>query len=212
MVLNSKDIQSLDKIKRLNLINSLSGIKPANLIGSISEEGLTNLAIFSSVIHLGSHPPLLGMVSRPSAEVPRHTLDNIEKSKFYTINHLHKDYTEQGHYTSAKFDRETSEFEACGFTASYIDGFKAPFVKESLIKIGMSYKTSIPIPLNGTVLIIGEIVLIDMPQALMDDAGMIDLDTAEVAGISGLNSYYSLHKIGTYPYARVGELPDFNKK
>ena len=61
-------IRDLDKVKRLNIINSITGIKPGNLIGTISEEKITNLAIFSSVIHLGSNPALLGFVLRPKKE------------------------------------------------------------------------------------------------------------------------------------------------
>jgi hypothetical protein len=37
----------------------------------------------------------------------------------------------------------------------------------------------------------------------------IDLEKINTVGISGLNSYYSLKKIKSFPYARVHELPDF---
>jgi flavin reductase (DIM6/NTAB) family NADH-FMN oxidoreductase RutF len=65
MHITNRDIQKLDKIKRLNLINSITGIKPANLIGTVDETKNSNLAIFSSIVHLGSNPPLIGMVIRP---------------------------------------------------------------------------------------------------------------------------------------------------
>ncbi len=57
---NKQDINSLNKIYRINLINSCSGFKSANLLGSISTNGKTNVAVFSSVTHLGSNPPTLG--------------------------------------------------------------------------------------------------------------------------------------------------------
>ena len=44
--LDQEDIKKMDRIYRLNLINSLSGIKPANLIGTRSNSGINNLAIF----------------------------------------------------------------------------------------------------------------------------------------------------------------------
>ena len=59
MYFSKKDIINASRIHRLNLINSITGIKPANLIGTISKDGHTNLAIFSSVIHLGSNPALI---------------------------------------------------------------------------------------------------------------------------------------------------------
>ena len=63
----------MQKVERLNLINSLSGVKPANLIGTKDQNGNENLAIFSSVVHLGSNPALLGFILRPQGEVRRHT-------------------------------------------------------------------------------------------------------------------------------------------
>ena len=62
---SKQNILDLEKVKRLNIINSITGIKPANLIGSIDDNNEnTNLAIFSSVVHLGSHPALLGFIPR----------------------------------------------------------------------------------------------------------------------------------------------------
>ena len=119
-----QDISELDRIKRLNLINSISGIKPANLIGTISSEGHTNLAIFSSVVHLGSNPALLGFMLRPHIEVRRHTYDNILYNGEYTINHVTRPMMKKAHYTSAKFDRSISEFEACHLTEEYLFDFK----------------------------------------------------------------------------------------
>ena len=44
---NKMQINEMDKVFRLNLINSCTGYKSANLIGSISNEGINNLAVFS---------------------------------------------------------------------------------------------------------------------------------------------------------------------
>ena len=60
------DIEDMEKIFRLNLINSVTGFKSANLIGTTSKEGITNLAVFSSITHLGSNPPFIGFVLRPT--------------------------------------------------------------------------------------------------------------------------------------------------
>ena len=99
------DILEMDKIKRLNIVNSITGIKPGNLIATMSKENKTNLAIFSSVVHLGSNPALLGFILRPQEKVRRDTYNNILESGSYTINHLPNNLTKNGHYTSAKFKR-----------------------------------------------------------------------------------------------------------
>ena len=70
---NQEKLDSLHNIFKINLINSCSGYKPANLIATVSKKGFENVAIFSSVVHVGSNPPLLGFIVRPSGEVPRNT-------------------------------------------------------------------------------------------------------------------------------------------
>ena len=203
MHITNRDIQKLDKIKRLNLINSITGIKPANLIGTIDETKNSNLAIFSSIVHLGSNPPLIGMVIRPIDKVIRHTYANILSNGYYTINHVPNHMTEQAHQTSAKYDKNVSEFEACGFTEEFTDGFPAPYVQESNIKIGMKHIESISIELNGTILCIGEIQHIILPENSFSDEGYIDLEKGLSTGISGLNFYYKLSFTHRYDYARV---------
>lgn len=208
MQLNGNDIQSLNKIYRLNLINSVTGIKPANLIGTKNSKGIENLSIFSSVVHLGSNPPLLGMVTRPTDEVPRHTYANIQESGIYTINAVDANMSREAHYTSAKFEAEESEFEACGFTPEYIDGFDAPFVKQSNLKMGLKLVEEYPIRQNGTLLLVGEIIHLMVADEAVSTEGYIELDKLNLAGISGLNTYYQLNRQQTYPYARV---EDFKK-
>lgn len=210
MYYSNTDIMEMDKVERLKIINSITGIKPANLIGTIDGDKRTNLAVFSSVVHLGSQPPLLGFIARPRTEESGHTLHNIEQNGMYTINHIHPEFIAQAHYTSAKFDKSISEFDRCGFTEEYIDDFKAPFVKESSVKIGLKLRETIPIPLNGTTLVIGEIVHLVLPDAAME-SGDINLEQLQSTGISGLNSYYKLMKVAQHPYVRVGEVPDFKK-
>lgn len=205
---DKKAIDQLDRVTRLKIINSVTGIKPGNLIGTIGESGATNLAVFSSIIHLGSNPSLLGFISRPQTEEVGHTLRNILQTEYYTINHIHPEFVEKAHYTSAKFSSDVSEFDACNLSEEYINHFKAPFVQESIFKMGLRFKEAIDIKLNGTVLVIGEIEeLVISDKSFVN--GDIDLESSEGVGISGLNTYYSLKKIDSYPYARLSEIPKF---
>ncbi len=209
MHLTNKDIAVAEHAYRLNLINSITGIKPGNMIGTIGENGVTNLAVFSSVVHLGSHPPLLGFILRPEQEVRRHTWENIQYSGCFTINHIQQGIIEKSHYTSVKFDETVSEFDACKLNEEYIEGFPAPFVAESNIKIGLKFRDIIPIPLNNTSLVIGEIEHVIVPDEAVAQNGRIDLSKANSVGISGLNRYYDLKLIKEFPYARINEFPQF---
>lgn len=208
MYLSKKELVETDRVRRLNLINSATGVKPANLIGTISSAEVLNLAIFSSVVHLGSDPALYGFVMRSDKEVRRHTLENILETKVYTINNVHRSFTERAHYTSAKFASDESEFEKCGIEEEYLFGFEAPFVRSSQVKLGMKFVELIPIEVNGTILVIGEILHLIVPEDAVSAEGQIDLEKSGNIGISGLDSYYRLEKFATFPYARPDELPE----
>jgi len=80
------------------------------------------------------------------------------------------------------------------------------------VKMGMKLVQTIPIELNGTVLIIGEVEHLIIPDAAVNEQGQIDLSQPDDVGISGLNTYYKLEKIAEFPYARPNALPDFDKE
>ena len=206
---SEEDILQMPKVKRLNIINSITGVKPANLISTIDERNRHNLAIFSSVVHLGSNPALIGFILRPQEKIRRHTYENILENGYYTINHLPNHKTLEGHYTSAKFDKETSEYDVCHFTPEFQHEFPVPYVKESFLKMGLKHVESIPIKYNGTVMIVGKILQVYVAKSSLSEEGYINLEEAKSVGISGLNTYYDLKKIASYPYARPHELPHF---
>lgn len=200
MFLKKSDLDNFEKQKKVNIINSITGIKPANLIGTISPEGKTNLAIFSSVLHLGSNPAWIGFIMRPVNGFERHTYHNIIRTNFYTINHVPETYIAAAHQTSAKYEADISEFDACNVTPQFIDDFTAPFVKESIIKFGLKFMHEIHLP-NDTLLIIGEVENIFTHDSCMDEMGNFDLSNSSI-GISGTDTYYTLSKMIQLPYAR----------
>ncbi|MBT8218942.1 MAG: flavin reductase [Bacteroidia bacterium] len=207
MYLSNQDIESLPRIRRINIINSISGIKPANLVGTQCDEGLANLAIFSSVVHLGSDPALIGCVFRSQHSRTQDTYRNIKASGVYTINQVPAELMENAHFTSAKFEREVSEFDRCGFNKEYHFDFPAPFVKESRLKLGLEMIEEIPIQSNGTILMIGRIMHLIFPDDMMDAEGNLNLEVIDGIGIGGVNTYYSLRKVDQFPYAHKETVP-----
>lgn len=202
MILTKHNIEKMEERFRAKLINSVSGYKSANLVGTIDSNQQTNLAVVSSVVHLGANPPLLGMVFRPHSTA-RHTLENLLQTEFYTLNHINPDITKQAHQTSARYPKEQSEFAATGLSEEFLCGFKAPFVKESNIKIAMKYKQHFTIDLNQTVFVIGEIETIHLNNDYVGDDGHVDLELAQSVCISGLDGYFLPHRLARYPYAKI---------
>jgi len=194
--------QSWERFYRANFINSLTGFKSASLIGTINAQGVPNLGMFSSIIHIGSDPALIGYINRPIAAAP-HTLANIKANGLYTVNHIHPSFVEKAHQTSAKYPDEVNEFTEVGLTEEYLDGINVPFVKESTIKYLLSLKEIIPIALNATYLVIGQLekVLID-PSLKPTSDGFFHLDQAGSISSNGLDAYYKTELIDRYDYAK----------
>lgn len=203
---NNEAISTMDRRYRANLINSVTGYKSANLIGSISSEGLTNLAIFSSVTHLGSNPALLGFIMRPIT-VPRHTYANIKETGVFTVNHIHSDIIKASHQTAASYDKGISEFEATGLTATHLNEWKAPFVQEAHIQIACEYVNEYEIKENGTLLVVGAIKEIFIPEDTLAADGWIDLEKANGIAINGLDSYAAPARIDRLSYAKPDIIP-----
>ncbi|MEM9077928.1 MAG: flavin reductase [Bacteroidota bacterium] len=198
------NIFSLPSRERANLINTISGYKSASLIATKSSDGITNVAIFNSVIHLGSTPALLGFILRPLT-VERHTYTNIKDSSTYSINAVTEKFYKKAHATAAKYGKEESEFEKIGLNEAYHNNFSAPFVKESPIQIGCSYVNEYKIQENGCVLMVGAIehIYIDESILLPDHWGK--LDEANLVSIVGLDGYAKPEIIDRLSYAKPYE-------
>ncbi|MBL7998123.1 MAG: flavin reductase [Candidatus Kapabacteria bacterium] len=191
----------MEQRKRATFINALSGAKPAFLLGTVSAGGNTNCAIFNSVLHIGANPPLMGFILRP-ATVERHSYDNIRETGCFTLNHVPASLYQQAHQTSAKYPRTMSEFAQCGLNELYTDGFAAPFVGQSPLQIGLRFVEEHTLPVNATILIIGEVehVFSTIPP---DQSGHIRFD--ETANVASVDSYYTQSFLETLPYARFTE-------
>ena len=199
-------IEAMDSIARVQFANSLPGPKPISLVGTMDAEGRTNLAPFSTVTHLGSKPPLIGLVSRPDL-VERHTLSNILATRSYTINHLHPGILHQAHACSARIPRGVSEFEATGLTPLFVENIAAPFVSESRLRFALELVDTMPIPANGTVLIIGRVVLVQLPGHSLSEDGSIDLPALGSLASTALDTYFRISEPTRLPYAKWDGIP-----
>ena len=202
---NLDDIQGFSKLYRLNLINSITGYKSANMIGTRSNSGKENVAIFSSITHLGSNPALLHFTLRPNT-VPRDTYKNIKENMVFTVNHVSLTQIEQAHHTSAKYDENISEFDQTSLESEYKMDWHAPFVKGAPIALGCRYLNEYDIKENGCVLIIAAIEHIFVEDKLLQKDGWVKLESGEVVAINGLDGYALPQLQKRMEYARPNEI------
>ncbi|PQJ10206.1 flavin oxidoreductase [Flavipsychrobacter stenotrophus] len=200
---NTTDILAMEQRYRAAFINSLGGFKSGVLVGTVSKEGNTNLAIFNSLFHLGANPALCGLIIRPDS-VARHTYENILETGSYTINHINEGIYKQAHQTSARYDREVSEFDATGLTLQYEQGVMAPFVKKSHVQFALEFAEKHELQINGTILVIGKIVKVILPDECIGADGFIDIERAGTITVSGLDSYHTTQRLSRLSYAKPG--------
>lgn len=188
--LSCSDIAAMERNPRALLINSLPGYKPGMLVGTCDREERTNLAIISSHFHLGSNPPLLALILRPSStDSERHTLANILATQNWTLNSFSLEDAAKAHQTSAPYPRETSEFDACQFGIEWKDEIHAPFIEGAALQIACALREHHPLSINGTHLLIGEIAHLSFPREAQREDGSLELTHMGVVAVSGLDTY-----------------------
>ncbi len=200
-IFTAQDFQSFSSKQRRNLLNKISGIRPVCLIGTANEDGNTNLTVFNSLVHIGANPPLLGLILRPTT-VERHTYENIKKTGVYSINLSTVAMLDASHQSSAKYPKDISEFDATGLEAEWLDGFQAPFVKESPIKIGLSLEEEHFIQANETRLLVGRVEQLIIPENSIDSNDQLLVEHLDLLNVAGLDTYFQTEFLKRKDYAR----------
>ena len=195
------ELFTMSKVPRLNLLNCITGYKSANLIATISKEGISNVAIFSSVTHLGSEPPLIGFILRPTT-VPRDTYQNIKETGYFTVNHITSAMIADAHHTSSSYEESISEFDKTNLVAGYIENNKFPFVKGSPVKLFCKYLNEYKIEENGCLHIIASVEELYVEDNLLHEDNWIQLDRGNVVAINGLDGYAVPKIKDRFQYAR----------
>lgn len=199
--ISKDDISQMEKIERLNLINSCTGYKSANLLATKSLNGKSNVAIFSSVTHLGSNPPMIGFITRPTT-VPRDTYKNIRETGYFTVNHITVDMIEDAHHTSANYDLGISEFDKTNLEEEYKLDIEIPFVKGSPVQLYCKYVNEYYIKENDTIHVIASIENIFFNEDLEHKDGWLQIDRGNVVALNGLDGYCLPKLVDRFHYAR----------
>ena len=92
-------------------------------------------------------------------------------------------------------------------TPEFKAGISAPFVEESQLKYALTLKEIMPISLNKTMMIIGEITDIYYPSQHITSDGYIDIEAIDTVAVTGLDNYHVGNRLGRLSYAKPGKSP-----
>lgn len=203
--INQQDLQNYERFYRGNLVNSITGFKSANLLATRSKSGVDNVAIFSSVTHLGSDPALFSFVQRPLGYGVGHTYYNLKETGKISLNHIPISLIHQAHQCSAKYDSDVSEFDELDIKKIERQGFNVPFVKDSPVQLAAEYVNEYFLKENNCILVICKITDVFLQPELLHADGWVDLGKAGTVTINGLDGYAVAKTDKRLSYAQVGK-------
>ena len=61
--------------------------------------------------------------------------------------------------------------------------------------------------INGTILVLGKVIEVILPESCLLSDAAIDIEMAETIAISGLDSYHATNKIARLSYAKADKMP-----
>ena len=166
--------------------------RPIAWVSTVSPNGVTNLAPFSYFNGVCSRPAALmfSPVNKPDGS-KKDTVRNIEANGQFVVNVVPFAVAGPMSKTAGDFDYEVGEFESIGLTEKPSARVKPPGVAESPIQFECELIQLVPVgegPLAANV-IIGRILLIDIVDSVLDEAGKIAPELLDTVGRLGGQSY-----------------------
>jgi flavin reductase (DIM6/NTAB) family NADH-FMN oxidoreductase RutF len=151
--------------------------RPIAWVTSVDEEGRVNLAPFSFFNAFGSNPPVVvfsPVMRRDGGR--KDTLRNVEATGEFVLNAAVEALADQVNMTSRELAYGQSEAELAGLRLIPSVLVKPPRVADSPthLECKLLYVLSIGSGPGAANLVIGEVVLVHVDDAVLDDRGQVD--------------------------------------
>jgi len=132
-----------------------------------------NIITLAWVGTLCSKPPLMGIGVRPS----RHSHGLIEKNGEFVINLPRAEQAELVDHCGVVSGRDEDKWAACGFTQAPAAEVQVPLIAECFVNIECRLQQTLS--LGSHDLFIGEIVAVQMDEAVLNEKGQLDFTQAK---------------------------------
>jgi len=165
---------------------------PAVLV-SCGMDAQANIITLAWVGTLCSEPPLVGIGVRPS----RHSHGLIKEVGEFVVNLPSAEQAKRLDYCGIVSGRDEDKWAACGFTPAPAAEVQVPLIAECPVNI--ECRVQQVLSLGSHDLFIGEVVAVQMDEAVLDERGRLDL--AKTKSFAFLNGEY--RQIGE-PLGRFG--------
>jgi flavin reductase (DIM6/NTAB) family NADH-FMN oxidoreductase RutF len=167
--------------------------RPIAFASTVDSAGNVNLSPFSFFNVFSANPPILifSPARRIRGNTTKHTLDNVNEVKEACISIVNYDMVQQVSLSSTEYDKDVNEFIKAGFTEEPCERIKPPRVKESPVSFECIINEIQSLGAEGGAgnLVICEVVLIHIDEAILDENGKIDPFKVEHVARMGGNWY-----------------------
>ncbi|MCS6790833.1 MAG: flavin reductase [Bacteroidia bacterium] len=188
------DLLNAERAWRINFINSLIGGKNLHVLITRNTDSSYNAAIFNSGIHVGSSPPYVGFLLRPT-HVPRHTYENLRHYPYATMNAVSVGYYEKAHATHAKLPYGQSEIERVGLPLRWEEGEDVPYLRDSPLTAQLRLVEEHILEVNQTKLLVFSVEKVYSAIMPRED-GFLPLDELGLVVGSGCDAYWRVEFLG----------------
>jgi len=180
--------------------------RPIAFVATMDALGATNVAPFSYFAPLASKPPLVGIsINDRRGGGPKDTLRNARETGGFVVHVVHEPLLDAMVRASGEWPADESEFTLTGLTAVPAERVRAPRVAEA--KLAFECTLYREVPLGGTTLVIGEIVLAHAADDVMRD-GLVDPELLHPIGRLGGEGYTIVRDVVRRARPVVPERPE----
>ena len=189
----SVDLADFDRAGRYKLLTGSVIPRPIAWVTTRMPDGRTNLAPYSQFIIISAEPGLLGFSIGNREGVPKDTLVHLRREGEMVINCAPEDCAEAIQKSSVELGPEASETEQLGLATVPSFKVKPPRLARSAIQFECGLEQLIP--LGGSTLVVGRVLLMHIAAGLRNDSNQIDH-----------GRYRPLGRIGGRRYVRLTEI------
>ncbi len=191
----SVDLDTFDRAGRYKLLTGSVIPRPIAWVTTAMPDGRANLAPYSQFIIISADPGLLGFSIGSRQPTGKDTLAHLRREGEMVINTAPPDCADLIQETSRDFAHDESEIEHFGLETVPSLKVRPPRLARSPVQFECAVEQLIP--LGGSILVVGRVLLMHIAEGLRDAANHIDH-----------RRYQPLARIGGRRYARLTEIID----
>lgn len=185
--LNNVDIEAFPQLYKINLLKSLSTYNSKSIVVTKCVKGKVNVSNGNSMTYVGLKPVVIG-ISLKLDKTRMKTYRGIKETGYFTINGLGKRQIKDLGTKKGKVNGLLEKLNS-SLGLSYKRGFCVPYINGSNLQIGLKFLEEHHLKVNGTVLVLGQVVDIHFRKSVISGLSYLKSNKERISMAKGLLKY-----------------------